>query len=469
MFIGEPLTFAREFIEAVDEAIRKHQPGNSLSNIQKYWLSLCIMAVLLTNSVCWARFERASIGKYKRAALSWMFKRSKVIWESLLHMSVKVVLQRYEITEGCLVIDDTNKKRSKSTKKIANVHRLKDRNSGGSIMGQSIVFLILVTPKITIPVGFKFYMPAPELTAWYKTNRQLKENGVPCRQRPPKPPKNQDYPNKRALALALLQEFKCYHPAVEIKAVIADALYGTEDFLDPASAIFNGVQTISQIRSNQKVRYCKKEQSVSEYFQKHPGVRQTVVIRGGEQVTAFVHSARLHVCSHNKKRLIVALKYEDEEEYRYLVASNLSWRTMDVVQAFTLRWLIEVFFQDWKSYEGWDNLTKLPGQEGSSQGLILSLLVDHCLLLHPEQLARLENKLPAATVGSLRDHIRVESLLSFIRDLLSGDNPEEQLNLFAAFLKDHVFQLNPSKKHLVNRNLGRLEPTPSLKYKAMAA
>jgi len=30
-----------------------------------------------------------------------------------------------------------------------------------------------VTPKISIPVGFVFYQPAPELSAWYK-----KEKGV---------------------------------------------------------------------------------------------------------------------------------------------------------------------------------------------------------------------------------------------------------------------------------------------------
>jgi hypothetical protein len=39
----------------------------------------------------------------------------------------------------------------------------------------------------------------------------------------------------------------------------------------------------------------------------------------------------------------VALKYEGEEEYRYLIASDLSWRTEDVVGGHTYRWLIEIF------------------------------------------------------------------------------------------------------------------------------
>jgi hypothetical protein len=116
-------------------------------------------------------------------------------------------------------------------------------------------------------------------------------------------------------------------------------------------------------------------------------------IRGGTQRQVEVGSARLYVNSHNKKRFVIGLKYEGESDYRYLVASNLSWRTQDIVQVYTYRWLVEVFFEDWKLYEGWGQLAKQPGYDGSSRSLILSLLLDHCLLLHPEQKIRLENNL----------------------------------------------------------------------------
>ena len=39
-------------------------------------------------------------------------------------MSVRVILRRYGITQGVLDIDDTDKGRSKVTKKIAYVHKL---------------------------------------------------------------------------------------------------------------------------------------------------------------------------------------------------------------------------------------------------------------------------------------------------------------------------------------------------------
>ena len=165
---------------------------------------------------------------------------------------------------------------------------------------------------------------------------------------------------------------------------------------------------------------------------------------------------------------------QGEEEYRYLVASDMSWRALDIAQAYTLRWLVrgdsaslsfrEVFIQDWKEYEGWGQLTKQTDEEGSRRSLSLSLLCDHCLLFHPAQLARIEDKLPACTVGSLRARVQVESLVQFLTDVVSSDSPAEQLDLVAKQAQE-VFRLNDSSKHMVGRDLGRLEPTPTLKYR----
>jgi hypothetical protein len=100
-------------------------------------------------------------------------------------------------------------------------------------------------------------------------------------------------------------------------------------------------------------------------------------------------------------------------------------------------------------------------EEGSSRGLILSLLLDHCLLLHPEQTARIENKLPAYTVGSLQRKSQMDVLLAFIKTVLEHQNPADRLKELAGLIDD-VFQLMPSGKHMVGRDLGCLEPTVSL-------
>lgn len=467
MLIGQPLPFVSAFVEELDAALRTHsEVSRGLSALQRRWLSFCLMAVMVTNSLCWARFERAGLGRYSQAALSWMFRHAKLPWEGLLQRSVGVILRCHGIDSGTLVMDDTDQRRSKVTRRIAGVHKLKDKASGGFLMGQSVVFLLLVSATLTVPVGFAFYEPDPVRRAWDKQDRRLKQQGIPKRQRPPEPARNPAYPSKAELGLTLLERFRQWHPTVTVQAVLADALYGTAAFLNRAGAIFGGLQVISQLRSNQKVRFRNRSLTLEQYFARYPGVCQCYRRRGGDSMSVWVSSARLYVEAHGQKRFVIALKYEGESEYRYLVASDLSWRTEDIVQTFTLRWLVEVFIQDWKGYEGWSALTKQPGAEGSNRGLILSLLVDHCLLLHPAQLAQLKHRQPAFTVGSLINRIKVDSLLELVRTILAAADPAHQLQQ----LRDTLaagFDLRPSEKHLIGRDLGRMAPSPSLKYKAI--
>jgi len=169
MLFGKPAPFVSAFVAAVDDAIRAQQPHGGMSTIQQIWLAFCITAVLVTNSICWARFERASLGTYSLAALSWMFRHSKLPWDALLVASVRVILRYHGITSGHLMIDDTDNARSKAAKALAHLYKLRDKESGGYVWGQSLVFLVLVTPKISLPVGFVFYQPAPELRGYPET------------------------------------------------------------------------------------------------------------------------------------------------------------------------------------------------------------------------------------------------------------------------------------------------------------
>jgi hypothetical protein len=147
------------------------------------------------------------------------------------------------------------------------------------------------------------------------------------------------------------------------------------------------------------------------------------------------------------------------------MASDLTWRTLDIVQGHTLRWLVEVFVQDWKAHDGWSQLTKQPGEAGARRSVILSLLVDHGLFYHPDQHAQFKRNLPAYTVGSLRANGQVECRVNVIETLMSSDAPQEQLLRFT-YAVHEVFAFSRSKKHMIQRQWGRLEPTPSLKYRA---
>jgi hypothetical protein len=462
MLMSEPASFIKTFVDDLDAALGKLKPNVKLTQLQKIWLGFCLTGMLLTNSVCWAKFERASLGDYKIAALSWMFREAKVAWHYLLLASVTLVLERHGIAEGALVLDESDRSRSKRTKRIHKAHKQKHKASGGYVNGQTVVLLLLVTQSVTFPVGFAFYMPDPILKAWVKEDNRLKKAGVAKKDRPVQPERDSLYPTKTQLALRLLQAFKDVHGDIKINAVLADALYGEACFMDEASRIFDGCQVISQLRENQNIEYKGKKRNLKNYFNSiNKGVEVTLRVRGGKDVKATVSSARLKVTAHGKKRFVIALKYADESDYRYLVATDMTWRTMDTIQAYTLRWLVEVFFEDWKLYEGWGREAKQLDEEGSSRGLILSLLFDHCLLLHPRQTARIENKLPAYTVGSLQRKSQMDVLLEFIKTLLEHQNPAEKLKELAG-LVDDVFQLMPSGKHMVGRDLGRMEPTAAL-------
>ena len=96
----EPAHFIKTFVDDLDVALGKLKPNAKLTQLQRIWLGFCLTGVLLTNSVCWAKFERASLGEYKIAALSWMFREAKVAWGYLLLASVTLVLERHSCASG---------------------------------------------------------------------------------------------------------------------------------------------------------------------------------------------------------------------------------------------------------------------------------------------------------------------------------------------------------------------------------
>ena len=60
MFLSTPLPFVEEFIEQLNRGLKEYKSDCGLTRLQRYWLGFCLMGIILTNSVCWARFERVS-------------------------------------------------------------------------------------------------------------------------------------------------------------------------------------------------------------------------------------------------------------------------------------------------------------------------------------------------------------------------------------------------------------------------
>ena len=466
MFFLNPLTLCSAFIEQLNESL-KTMGARPLSRLQRLSLSVCITGVLITNTLCWKRFERACFGRYSANAMSKMFRHGKIFWEKLLYASVCRVISAYDITSGVLALDGTENKRSKNTKAIAKVHKMKDKSTGGFVMGQHLTILVLITDKVTIPVGFELYEPNPAQKHWQKQDKQLRKLGVPKSKRPKAPKKDPSYPTITEVALRVLQQFKSDFPQIKIKSILADAYYGSKPFFHEATNIFPGVQLVSQIKKSQKIKFHKRYISVDEYFKIYAGVERKIPVRGEEQ-SVVIHGARLHLKAHGCKRFIVAMKYEGETEYRYLIASDLTWRLTDIAAAYTLRWLVEVFIQDWKSYEGWCQLAKQPGDIGTRRGVVLSLLTDHCLLLHEDQMALIKNKLPAATVGSLRDRERANAIVESVSSLVQDNSDAERITEQLQGCIENTIHLRSSNKHMSHKEMPNLSGSTSLTYRAAA-
>ena len=174
MIITEGLPFIKNYITSLNAAIKQHAPEKQLSRLQCYWLSFVILGVLVTNTVCWHRFSRVSAGGYQPSALCWMFKKAKIAWDLLLFASTVKLFEAYHIKKGILAIDDTDNERSKHTNHSAKVHKLRDKKHSGFFKGQELVFLLLITKELTIPVGFEFYEPDPKVSSWRKAEQVLK-------------------------------------------------------------------------------------------------------------------------------------------------------------------------------------------------------------------------------------------------------------------------------------------------------
>jgi hypothetical protein len=200
MSMGKPAPFVRALVEAVDAAMRAQSPRHGRSAMQRPWLAWCGTAVVVTHAMCWARFARARLGPYALAAWSWMFRPSQMPWAERLVARVRVLLRHDGLPAGRRVIADTDHPRSHAAKALAPLSTLRDTDSGGSLWGQSLVFLWWVTPQIALPVGGAFSHPAPECSAWEKQAKARKKPGVAPQQRPPQPPAHPADPTKPPLA-----------------------------------------------------------------------------------------------------------------------------------------------------------------------------------------------------------------------------------------------------------------------------
>lgn len=454
---------AFQFVSAIDTELRTSET-QGLSTKQRAWLAAVLTGIIVTASVNWDEFSRRTLGQWGPTVFGSMLRRiSQNLLQGLWWASLRVILRAHGIEEGVLVVDDSDRPRSKNTKEIFAVHKAKDKKTGGYIMAQNIVLLLLVTKKVTIPIGFDFFRPDPGWKAWEKEDKKLKKAGLSKEKRPVRPERNPAFPTRATIAARLMREFKYRFPAIHIKAIDFDAAYLSKFLRAECARIYPQVQVISELRSNQLARAGHKDyKPLSEYFSARPLKNVTVILRGGLEKKIEMTSARLFIKSLGRKIHVIAMRYENESELRYIAAVDMTWRAEDVVKAYSLRWLVEVAFEDWKLYEGFGGKAMQQGVEGARRSLLLSFFADHFLLHHPVQLSLSRAGKPLCTVGALASLIRVDCLITTTTHLMRRPElitPDKDI---AAEIRRTIPYYRESSKHMSGRDAFDFGASPSL-------
>ena len=440
-----------------------------MSTMQQKFVSFCIRHMTLLGCLNFSAFAVASLGCYQGRALSWMLHHSKLDWSLLLKAAVVKVLRDHKVSSVHIAIDDTDRKRSKVIKALWGVFKTIDKATGGWTNAQNIVFICLITDKVTFPILFTFYRPDPKHSLWAKNDKKLREKKVSKKDRPAEPTRSLKYPTRLEIAINLLQRASLFFANIEsilgrplkVKSIVFDSAYMSPAVARFCRITFKKVQVISQIAKSQIVWDRKGiKKNVNDYFQNKSPIQTEVNSRGSKIKVRYL-AARLTVKSHGVRLTVIALKYEGETEYRYLAATELTWRGLDIIRAYALRWLIEVVNFDWKQHDGWGKKAFQRGADGACRGVILSLLVDCFLLTHPAQLDQSREGQPLWTAGSIVMRIQHDDIINTVEEILTNPDPEKALKAFANNI-ENVVQLRQSTKHMVKVEISDLGPSASL-------
>jgi hypothetical protein len=78
-----------------------------------------------------------------------------------------------------------------------------------------------------------------------------------------------------------------------------------------------------------------------------------------------------------------------------------------------------------------------------------------------------KNKQPGISAGCLIESLKAEALIGTIEDIVNTEDPTVALTTFTDALRN-TLEERSSSKHMAGRDTGRLEGTPSLRYREAA-
>lgn len=390
-----------------------------------------------------------------------MLRRSKIPMEKLFWGGIKLSFKLFKIKEVVVACDDSERERSKNCRFLPFVRKTICKATGGWVQAQNLVFIILVTNRVSIPVWYCFHRPS----------RLTKQQQKICKKNPSRVKEfDKKYRKKNELARIglyivsrMLKKLeKEIGIKVNVKCVTGDNGFASSQIQQTVSKYFD-CQYISKANPKQKVKFRGKKKSLESFFSARASVKQTVAIRGNN-IELEYKAARVFVDSFRRKVHVVALRYRDDKSWQYIFGTDLTWTSETLIKAYGLRWIVEVFFEDWKKHDGWGVGALQRSVEGARQGVLLSLLTDLFLLYHQRTDTSLHehhrNELYSA--GTVTRHLQNQAIHEAIENVLDDDDPRQRLEE----VKEQMFAVvdrRISSKHLQHLDFHQFQSSPSLK------
>ena len=211
-------------------------------------------------------------------------------------------------SKGFLIIDDSNvsKKYSKEIEGVAKVYNCAEKRSG---LGYCMVALCWSNGKVTIPIGFGYWIPEEIAGDTYKTKIQI--------------------------ACALLEEFRT---KVQFMYLVVDGLYFSQEMIRFLNA--RDIKFEARAHSTRKVEI----NGTTAQLKKHKGMR----LRRNEHcrtVKGWWHGIRLFFTTHKR------INKNGEFDIVYQV-SNIDTTAKEHVLIYKKRWPIEKMFRTAKQSLG---------------------------------------------------------------------------------------------------------------------
>ena len=432
----------------------------TLTSKQAKLVARLLSGILLLGAFKVSRIAALFLMEISPPAIYAMLRRSAIPFDKLFWGSLKLVIGLFGVRTVTIAIDDTERERSKGCRALPFVRKAVCKLTGGWIQVQNLLFFVLVTDKVTIPIWFSFHRPS----------QLSKKQKAICRKNP-KRIKEFDprYRTKVDLACIGLYIVSRMLRRIEdemgiklnLRCISADNGFASAQ-VQQAVVRYFGCQFVSKANPQQKVKYRGNQPRLCDFFKRISAISKTIKIRG-KCIALEYKAARVHVSSYGRKVFVVAIRYNNDKAWQYLYGTDLSWTAESIIKAYGLRWLVEVFFEDWKMYDGWGVGALQRSVDGAARGLFLSLLVDLFLLYHQRTDLSLRehgrNELYSA--GTVIRYLQAEAIHQAIEGVLEHANPRQKLVEVRELLLE-VAEKRLSLKHSQQWDFDGLEPSPSL-------